>query len=158
MGLVFAYAVILGYSTWYSMYLQSIGKIYLGHAEGGFVEITVITFLDILFRTDSRLLLIPVFTFAVLIVAGLYFDLSKKGFRYFLINPVNLFAFLFFGNILVIIFNHWVLGVVYPEERGTFYLFPLFLIALGIAVDFLIAKFKTKKYGLACISVISDTG
>lgn len=143
-GLVFAYAGILGYSTWYTMYLQSIGKIYLGHAEGGFVEITVITLLDILFRTDSYLLLIPVFTFSALIAVSLYFDLVKKRLRLFLINPVNLFAFLFFGNIMVILFNHWALGVVFPEERGTFYLFPLLLIALGIALDFLIANFKGK--------------
>lgn len=146
-GLVFAFACILGYSTWYSMFLQSIGKIYLGHAEGGFIEITVITLLDILFRTNSHLLLIPVFTYVSLILLALYFGLVKKGLRLFLINPVNLFAFLFFGNILVILFNHLVLGVVYPEERGTFYLFPLLLITLGLSVDLLIIKFNRKFIG-----------
>ena len=39
------------------------------------------------------------------------------------------------------------MGVVFPKERGTFYLFPLFLISLGNAVDFLIVKFKRKNFG-----------
>jgi hypothetical protein len=134
-GLIVAFVIILGYSTWYSLHLQKIGKIYLGHDEGGFITVTVITLLDILFRAESYLLLIPVLVFIILMIAGLYFDLVKKGLRWFLINPENLFAFLFFGNIMLIFITHWILGIVYPEERGSLYLFPMLLIAFGLATN-----------------------
>jgi hypothetical protein len=146
--LIFAFGIILGYSTWYSMHLQKIGKIYLGHSEGGFISITILTLLDVLFRTESYLLLIPAFAFSALIAAGLYYDWAKKRLHPFMINSGNLFAFLLFGNILLIIFNHWILGLVYPEERGTIYLFPLLLIALGFATDKFIINLKMKNIAL----------
>ena len=56
--------------------------------------------MDILFRTDSGFLVIPVFTFAILIAVRLYFDLFQTVWMFFNLIAVNLFAFLYFGNIL----------------------------------------------------------
>lgn len=139
--IIISFGLILGFSTWYSLYLQKVGKIYLGIDEGGFVKVTALTLIDVLFGKKS----IPVFllglAFTLFILAVTFLDLIKKGLRDFLNNPSNLFTILIIGNIFLIYFNHWVLGVVYPQERATLYLYPLLLIALGFATDKLI---KTK--------------
>lgn len=142
--LVVSFVLMLGYSTWYAIYLQSIGKIYLGIQEGGFIKTTILTLLDVLFRWRSiYMFLLPAIYF-MLIIFGAFVSLYKNGIRVYLNNPLNLFTILLVGNILLIYIEHWLLGVVYPKERATLYFYPLLLIALGFTIDYLKQVFKKK--------------
>ena len=133
--LFISFAIVLGYSTWYAIYLQKTGKLYLGIKEGGSIMITILTLLNILFRTKSIYLFLLTAIFFVLIVAGAFFGTYKNGIKNYLRDPLNLFSVLLFGNILLIYTEHWLLGVVYPTERATLYFYPMFIIAIGFAID-----------------------
>ena len=142
--LFISFAFILGYSTWYALYLQSKGKLYLGAHEGGFIKNTVLTLLNILFRTKSFYLLLLVIIYFIFIFIGAFFQIFKKGIKEYYINPLNVFSILLFGNIALIFIEHWFLGVVYPIERATMYLYPMFLLAFGFTVDHLGMGFRKK--------------
>lgn len=135
--LFICFALILGYATWYSLYLQKIGKLYLGKNEGGFIEVTALSLINILFRTKSMILFIIAAFLSVLIAVSSVIHFLKNNFRNYLDNPLHLFTYVFFGNILLIFFSHWFLGVVYPQERATLYLFPMLIVAAGFSVVYL---------------------
>jgi hypothetical protein len=133
--LIICFALILGYATWYSLYLQKIGKLYLGKNEGGFVGVTALSLINILFRTKSMMLFLFAAFLMIIIAIGSLLNFRDKGLRGYLNNPNQLFSCLLFGNILLIFLIHWLLGVVYPQERATLYLYPMLIIAAGFSAD-----------------------
>jgi len=152
--LFIGFALVLGYSTWYALHLQKIGKLYLGKNEGGFVGVTVLSLFNILFRTKSMMLFHVAALLSAVIAAGLVMQFQEKGFRAYLENPRQLFAHLLFGNVLLIFFCHWIFGVVYPQERATLYLFPMLLIAVGYTVDYFIVTFGKRHFAYFSIPLL----
>lgn len=143
-GLFISFAIILGYATWYALYLQDIGKLYLGKNDDGFIKSTILTLQDILFRTKSfYLLTLTIFYFAIIVIGASYV-IFKKGIIEYINNPINVFSILLFGNIALIFIEHHIIGVVFPIERATLYFYPLFLLVLGFTVDYFKQDFRRK--------------
>lgn len=151
--LFISFALILGYSTWYAFYLQHTGKLYLGVNEGGFIKSTIQTLMNIFFRTKSIYLLLLVIIYFVFILSATSFGIFKNGIKKYIFNPLNVFAILLFGNIAIIFIEHWFLGIVYPVDRAALFFYPMFLLAFGFAVDYMV-KISRKKNLIYIVSPI----
>jgi hypothetical protein len=148
------FILILGYSTWYSMHLNKVGKIYLGRVEGGYIKVSVLSLINVLFKTKSLYLFFVVALLFAFTGAGSLTEMIRKGITKCSDSPLQLFFYLITGNIVIILLSHRFLDVVYPMERATLYMLPMLLFAIGFAAGFFIQTLGTWKNSLMVIPIL----
>jgi len=122
---VIVFAVVFLYAAGYSFKLKSMNLLYYG-GEQGFFNAILKTHGQMLFDSVSPILLWSIVVLFVIFVVGFIIQFFKVRRRIF--EPaVILFPFLFLGSIGVIFLMYFMMGVNFPEDRTSLFLYPYFI-------------------------------
>jgi len=140
-------AVILLFS------MKDKGLLYYGSLDG-FWEVTYRSLKNLIlesasFYIDAYVILVFIF----LIFTFLLIFLKRKNVN-IIFDPMLIWFFLFFGNLVAVIFLGNFLDVNYPEDRTGMYFFIYFIVAFFILLDFYSEKIKPAILILSTIPIL----
>ncbi|UPT66594.1 MAG: hypothetical protein M0D57_19430 [Sphingobacteriales bacterium JAD_PAG50586_3] len=139
-GFVLLSAIPGVYLVRYMFELKARGLLYYGTTEG-FIKITLGTVSELVFSTREMPVLYFIIGFFYLLILYLVYKFKDIK-QFFKLQPVDLFAGLLLGNVVIIYFLAAVMQVNYPEDRVGMYLYPLFVLAAFFIVDVYQSKLK----------------
>jgi hypothetical protein len=136
-----AFVVVFIYAAGYSLKLKSMNLLYYG-GEEGFFNAILKTHGQMLFDSVSPVLLWSIVALFVILLLGFsvqFFKLFKKRG----IDPaVVFFPYLLLGSLSVILLMHFMMGVNYPEDRTSLFLYPYFIGSLFFTADLFKHRFR----------------
>jgi len=113
------------------------GAFYYG-SDKGFYEVTVKTLSEYILCTYNLGIAIVITLLTGIIISLFIFRFLKakqaSSWTY-LLSPQGIFAFVFLMLLLGIFALYYVLGINFPEDRVAMHLYPLFVLALGYALE-----------------------
>lgn len=140
-GFVLLSVVPGAYLVRYMFELKARGLLYYGTTEG-FIKVTLTTVSElVLFASKESAIYFIIGLFYVLLILYLVYKFKDIK-QFFKLQPVDLFAGLLIGNVVIIYFLAAVMQVNYPEDRVGMYLYPLFVLAAFFIVDVYQSKLK----------------
>jgi hypothetical protein len=140
-GFVILSVIPGAYLVRYMFELKARGLLYYGTTEG-FIKVTLTTVSQLILSAEGTPILYFIIGFFYLLMLGYVVYKFKDIKQFFKLQPVDLFAGLLFGNVVIIYFLAAVMEVNYPEDRVGMYLYPLFVLAAFFIADVYQSKLK----------------
>ncbi len=140
---IIAFLIFFLYFLGYSLKLKSMNLLYYG-GEEGFFNAILKTHGQMLFNNTSQFLLWAVVAVFAFIMGLFVIECFRNSFRRIFEPSVTLFPFLLVSSLVVILVMHFFMGVNYPEDRTSIFLYPYFIGYIFFTSDAL--RFRWKRW------------